>query len=184
MNQVHSLPEKRPSALRSYSNGNYKLAKSLVCEDNEPSNVKEAWQNEYEKRWESATDSEFESLIEAHIWIFVQLPKNKNIDVCKWIRKADNSIDRFKERLVTQVYNQKHVIDFDELFSPIAHFTTIRFVLALSTLLGLDLHLLDVKTAFLNGSLDGENYMQEPEGYINKENPNYVCKLKRSLYGL
>lgn len=54
----------------------------------------------------------------------------------------------------------------------------------LTVLLDLDLHQLDVKTAFLNGSLDDEICMQQAEGYINEENPGYVCKLNRSLYGL
>ena len=191
MNQIKSLPEKRPSALRpinDMSAEHCKLAESLISEINEPSSIEEAWQNQYGKQWMAATDSEFESLIEANTWELVPLPKNKNIVGCKWIfkvkRKADNSIDRFKARLVAQGYSQKYGIDFDEVFSPVARFATIRTVLALSTLLDLDVHQLDVKTAFLNGSLDDEIYMQQPDGYINKKHPDYVCKLKRSIYGL
>ena len=149
-----------------------KLAESLVSEINEPSSIKEAWHNEYGKQWMIAIDSEFESLIEANTWELVPLPKNKNIVGCKWIFKvkckANNSIDRFKARLVLQGYSQKYSIDFDEVFSPVARFATIRTVLALSTLLDLDVHQLDVKTAFLNGLLDDEIYMKQPEGYINK----------------
>ncbi len=99
-------------------------------------------------------------------------------------RKGDNSIDRFKARLVAQGYSQEHGIDFDEVFSPVARFTTIRTVLALSTLLDLELHQLDVKTAFLNGTMEDEIYMRQPESFISEEHPEYVCKLKRSLYGL
>ena len=109
MNQIKSLPEKRPSALRplhDVSAEHCKLAESLVSEINEPSSIKEAWHNKYGKQWMIATDSEFESLIEANTWELVPLPKNKNIVGCKWIfkvkRKADNSIDRFKARLVAQ----------------------------------------------------------------------------------
>ena len=69
-------------------------------------------------------------------------------------RKADNSIHRFKVCLVAQGYSQKYGIDFDEVFSPVARFATIRTVLALTTLLDLDVHQLDVKTVFLNGLLD------------------------------
>ena len=188
MNQVRSLPEKRPSALRPYGNEHCKLADSLVSEINEPTSIKEAWKNEYGLQWKEATDSEIESLNAAQTWDLVPLPEKKNVVGCKWIfkvkRKADNSIDRFKARLVAQGYSQKQGIDFDEVFSPVARFSTIRIVLALSTLLDLDLHQLDVKTAFLNGSLSDEIYMQQPEGYISKENPGYVCKLNRSLYGL
>ena len=188
MNQVRSLPEKRPSALRPSGNEHCKLAESLTSEVSEPNNIKQAWQNEHGKQWHDATDSEFESLVEAKTWDLVPLPKNKNVVGSKWIfkvkRKGDNSIDRFKARLVAQGYSQEHGIDFDEVFSPVARFTTIRTVLALSTLLDLELHQLDVKTAFLNGTMEDEIYMRQPEGYVSEEHPEYVCKLKRSLYGL
>ena len=63
-------------------------------------------------------------------------------------------------------------MDFNEVFAPVARFTTIRTVLALTTLLDLELHQLDVKTAFLNGTLSEEIYMAQPEGYANKEHPD------------
>ena len=107
---------------------------------------------------------------------------------CKWIfkvkRKADNTIDRFKARLVAQGYTQEQGVDFNEVFAPVARFITIRTVLPLTTLLDLELHQLDVKIAFLIGTLSEEIYMAQPEGYASKEHPDYVCKLKKSLYGL
>ena len=90
-------------------------------------------------------------------------------------------LDRFEAHLFAQSYNQKHGIDLDELFSPVARLAIIRTVIALSTLLDLDEHQLDVKNAFLSGSLDDEITMRQPEGYVNKKHPDYVCKLERTI---
>ena len=65
-----------------------------------------------------------------------------------------------------------------------AKFTSIRIVLSLAAKYGLKLHQMDVKTAFLNGELDEDIYMEQPDGYVDEDHPDYVCKLKRSLYGL
>ena len=65
-----------------------------------------------------------------------------------------------------------------------AKFTSIRIVLSLAAKYGLKLHQMDVKTAYLNGELDKDIYMEQPDGYVDEDHPDYVCKLKRSLYGL
>ena len=188
MHQVRSLPAKRPSALRPSNElpHHCKLAESLTSEVNEPDNIYQAWHSEHSKQWHEATDSEFTSLIDTHTRDLVPLPYNKNIVGCKWIfkvkRKADNTIDRFKARLVAQGSSQEEGVDFYEVFSLVARFTTLRTVLALTTLLDLELHQLDVKTAFLNGTLEEEIYTRQPEGYIDEKHPDYVCKLRRSLY--
>ena len=67
---------------------------------------------------------------------------------------------------------------------PVARYSSIRSVLAIANELNLNVHQMDVKAAFLNGELDNEIYMKQPEKYVNKEHLNYVCKLNKSLYGL
>ena len=82
-------------------------------------------------------------------------PNNKNIIGCKWVfkikRNVDGEVDRFKARLVAQGYSQEAGVDFNEVFAPVARYNYIRSVLAISNQLNLDVHQMDVKSAFLNG---------------------------------
>eukprot|EP00253_Pinus_taeda_P028582 PITA_28582 len=99
-------------------------------------------------------------------------------------RGVNDTEDRYKARLVTKGFSQKAGIDFHEIFSPVVKIISIRNVLALVALLDLELQQLDVKTAFLHGDLDEEIYMEQPEGFVQHRNKKFVCKLKKSLYGL
>ena len=96
----------------------------------------------------------------------------------------NGSVNRFKARLVAQGYSQVKGVDYDEVFSPVARNTSVRSLLALANAHDLEIHQMDVKTAFLNGSLDCEIYMSQPEGFVDPDRPNHVCKLKKSIYGL
>jgi len=75
-------------------------------------------------------------------------------------------------------------LDFNETFAPVAKFTTIRCILAMTAANGWELHQMDVKTAFLNDDLDEEVYMEQPEGYVDPTYPDKVCRLLQALYGL
>jgi hypothetical protein len=87
-------------------------------------------------------------------------------------------------RLVAQGFSQTFDDDYDETFSPVARFESVRTVIALAAQYGLKLHQMDVTTAFLNGDLKEEVYMKQPEGFIEKRNEHLVCRLRRSIYGL
>jgi hypothetical protein len=159
----------------------------LTSEIDEPSNIRSAWNGEHGPHWKAATDSEFDSLQTTNTWSLVQLPKGKNVVGCRWVfkvkRNADGSIDRYKARLVAQGFSQQHGVDYNEVYAPVARNSAIRAVLALATALDLEVHQMDVSTAFLNGELEEEIYMRQPEGYVDRD-PDLVCKLQRSLYGL
>ena len=86
--------------------------------------------------------------------------------------------------LVAKGFSQIPGIDFDETFSPVARFETVRLLLAVSVLEGWEIEALDVKTAFLYRNLDEELYMEQPEGFIVKGQENKVYRLKKALYGL
>ena len=93
-------------------------------------------------------------------------------------------MERFKARLVAKGYAQKQGIDYDETFSPVVKFQSIRVLLAFALENDLLLHQMDVVTAFLNGTLEEDIYMQQPDGYLQQGEEHLVCKLKKSLYGL
>ncbi|KAL0342471.1 UNVERIFIED_CONTAM: Retrovirus-related Pol polyprotein from transposon TNT 1-94 [Sesamum calycinum] len=89
---------------------------------------------------------------------------------CKWILKrkykADGSIDKYKARLVAKGFKQKEGLDFFDTYSPVTRITSIRVLIAVAALYDLEIHQMDVKTAFLNGELDEEIYMEQPEGFV------------------
>jgi len=70
------------------------------------------------------------------------------------------------------------------LFSPVAQFASVHLILAIVASLGLELHQMDVKTTFLNGKLNEEIFMEQPQGFIEKGQENEVCRLLKSIYGL
>ena len=108
---------------------------------------------------------------------------------CKWLFKVKEGLlpsdpVRFKARLVAKGFTQREGIDYNEIFSPVVKFKTIRMMLALVVQYNLELEQLDVKTAFLHGELEEKIYMSQPACFIDKNHPEYVCLLNKSLYGL
>ncbi|KAG9444532.1 hypothetical protein H6P81_015872 [Aristolochia fimbriata] len=98
--------------------------------------------------------------------------------------ESDGSINRFKARLVAKGFHQQEGLDFFETFSPVVKQTTIRVLLSLAITYKWHITQLDIKNVFLHGELREEVYMSQPLGFINPAYPEYVCRLKRSLYGL
>ena len=153
-----------------------------------PKTYKSALNNQHQTQWREAMQKEYCSLTQKKTWRLVPRPTDKNIVKNKWVynlkRNEKGEIDRFKARLVAKGYTQTEGVDYDEIFSPVAKFQSIRSLLALANAYDLDVHHMDVTTAFLNGNLDCEIYMEQPEGFIDPDHPDYVCLLDKSLYGL
>ncbi|KAL0407798.1 UNVERIFIED_CONTAM: Retrovirus-related Pol polyprotein from transposon TNT 1-94 [Sesamum radiatum] len=120
--------------------------------------------------WKEAIKNELDSIMTNHTWDLVDLPIGSKPIKCKWIFKKkikpDGSIDKFKARLVVVGYTQKEGIDYFDTYSPVTKIATIRTLVAISAINGLMIHQMDVKTAFLNGDLEEEIYMEQPEGFI------------------
>lgn len=129
---------------------------------------------------------EIESLKENQTWKLVKLPANKKVIDCKWVFKtklnSDGEVVRHKARLVVRGFSQRKGIDYNETFSPVVKYTSIRFLFVLAARYKLRISQMDVVTAFLYGDLDEEIYMVQPEGFSG--DPTLVCRLMKSLYGL
>jgi hypothetical protein len=91
---------------------------------------------------------------------------------------------RNKARLVAQGYTQIEGVDFDETFAPVARLESIRILLSIACHLDFKLYQMDVKSAFLNGVLQEEVYVEQPKGFQDPHHPHHVYKLKKALYGL
>jgi Reverse transcriptase (RNA-dependent DNA polymerase)/gag-polypeptide of LTR copia-type/Integrase core domain/GAG-pre-integrase domain len=154
----------------------------------EPLSFAEAMNRTDSKQWEEAAQSEYDSIQAAGTWTLVPLPPDRKAIGCKWVfkikRLANGIIDRYKARLVAKGFAQKEGVDYIETFAPVAKFCSIRALLALAAYHDLEIHQMDVKTAFLNGDLDVDIYMRQPEGFVIKGKESLVCKLNKSLYGL
>lgn len=173
--------------------GDYVVAFALLCAQDvdieEPKTVAEAMRSKYWKYWKLAMQEEIDSLIKNNTWLVVDKPGKKKIVGCKWIFKYKQGIPgveppRFKARLVAKGFTQIEGIDYNEIFFPVVKHVSIRLLPSAVVNFDMELEQLDVKTAFLHGSLNEEIYMNQPEGFIGKGDESKVCLLKKSLYGL
>ena len=154
----------------------------------EPQTYKEAITSPEALSWKEAINSEVEFILQNHTWELVDIPPGSKPIGCKWIfkrkLKADGSVDKYKARLVAKGYRQKEGLDYFDTYSPVSRITSIRTLIAIASLNNMEIHQMDVKTAFLNGELDEEIYMEQPEGFLVQGQENKACKLVKSLYGL
>ncbi|GJV85716.1 ribonuclease H-like domain-containing protein [Tanacetum coccineum] len=138
--------------------------------------------------WYRAMLDEYIALIKNKTWILVPKPLDANIVRSIWLfrhkHNADGSLNRYKARLMANGSTQLVGIDVDETFSPVVKPATIRTVLSLAVSRHWPIHQLDVKNAFLHGSLAETVYMHQPPDFRDPQHPDYVCLLQRSLYGL
>lgn len=121
-------------------------------------------------------------------WELIDAPKDKNVIRLKWVFRTkynvDGSIQKHKAQLVAKGYPQQQGIDFHESFSPIARFEIVRLMLTLAAQFQLLVYQPDVKSAFLNGTLEEEVYVPQPQGFIVNVLENKVYKLKKAFYEL
>jgi hypothetical protein len=170
---------KRPKPFSSYT--------ALICDlpDEEPTCSEEAIQR---KEWADAMTEEYQSIMKNEVWEIVPRSKNKDGVSYKWLFKikhaANGSIEKYKARFVARGFSQKEGIDYEETFAPVARYTSIRTIIALAAKMKWKLHQMDVKTAFLNGVIEEEVYIEKPQGFEVEDRKSHVCRLKKALYGL
>ncbi|TYK12007.1 copia protein [Cucumis melo var. makuwa] len=160
---------------------------TLFClfADSEPLNFEEASQND---KWKIAMDEEIKAIKKNDTWELSTLPNGKKAVGVKWVfkikRNEKGEVERYKARLVAKGYSQRKGIDYDEVFAPVARLETIRLLIALAAQNNWKIFQMDVKSAFLNGYLEEEVYLEQPPGYSVKGQEDKVLKLKKALYGL
>jgi hypothetical protein len=153
----------------------------------EPRTYAEAIACEQKHEWEAAIKDELKSLIDNKTWDIVPRPPHSKVLDGRWVfkvkRNSDGSLDRFKARLVIRGYRQQYGIDYNDTFASVCRYESVRLLLALAAACNLSIKQFDVKTAFLNGILEEEIFMEQPEGMDNG-NKDEVCLLRKCLYGL
>ncbi|KAJ9553261.1 hypothetical protein OSB04_017306 [Centaurea solstitialis] len=152
----------------------------LVSQDsrdlNEPTSYGEAVSGSESEQWQEAMKAEMQSMYDNQVWEFTDLPQHCKAVGRKWVFKKktdmDGNVHTFKARLVAKGFTQTHGIDYDETFSPVAMLKSIRILMAISAYFNYEIWQMDVKTAFLNGKLTEDVYMEQPEGFEDPKNPN------------
>ncbi|CAB75469.1 copia-type reverse transcriptase-like protein [Arabidopsis thaliana] len=151
----------------------------------EPMDFQEAIEK---KTWRNAMDEEIKSIQKNDTWELTSLPNGHKAIGVKWVYKAKKNskgeVERYKARLVAKGYSQRAGIDYDEIFAPVARLETVRLIISLAAQNKWKIHQMDVKSAFLNGDLEEEVYIEQPQGYIVKGEEDKVLRLKKVLYGL
>ncbi|KAH9090111.1 hypothetical protein Ae201684P_014863 [Aphanomyces euteiches] len=154
----------------------------------EPQTFRDVDKSEYRRDWIEATNTEYQAMLHNSVWELVPLPADRKALKCKWVWKAkydaDGSLERFKARLCPKGYLQIAGVDFTDTYAPVLRLDSLRLLCALVATLDLETAQLDVKTAFLNGDLDEDIYMEQPERYQVEGKTHLVCKLNKSIYGL
>ncbi|GKD99351.1 putative ribonuclease H-like domain-containing protein [Tanacetum coccineum] len=151
----------------------------------EPKKISEALTDE---SWVEAMQEELLQFKLQEVWVLVDLPAGMKVIGTRWVfrnkRDERGVVVRNKARLVAQGYRQEEGIDYDEVFAPVARIEAIRLFLAFASFMGFIVYQMDVKSAFLNGTIDEEVYVSQPPGFVDPDHPKKVYKVVKALYGL
>jgi hypothetical protein len=165
----------------------FSIYTDLMCDllEEEPTCVEESIQR---KEWAYAMTKEYQSIMKNEVWEIVPRPKSKDVVSSKWLFKikhvVDGSIEKYKARFVAHGFSQKEGIDYEETFTLVSRYTSIRTIIALAAKMKWKLHQMDVKTTFLNGVIEEEAYIEQPQGFEVEDRKSHVYRLKKALYGL
>ncbi|GJS32525.1 retrotransposon protein, putative, ty1-copia subclass [Tanacetum coccineum] len=155
---------------------------------NEPTSYKAAMLDLESNKWIDAMNAKIQSMMDNMVWVLVDLPPGCKTVGSRWLFKKKTDMDGivhvYKARLVAKGYTQLYGVDYEETFSPVADIRAIRILISIAAYYDYEIWQMDVKTAFLNGYLDEDIYMVQPEGFVDPNHPRKVCKLQRSIYGL
>nr|GFB05137.1 putative ribonuclease H-like domain-containing protein [Tanacetum cinerariifolium] len=138
--------------------------------------------------WIEAIQEELLQFKMQKVWILVDLPYGKRAIGTKWVyRNKKDERDIFvrnKARLVAQGHTQEEDIDYEEVFATVARIEAIRLFLSYASFMGFPMYQMDVKSAFLYGTIEEDVYVYQPPGFEDPEHPDKVYKVVKALYGL
>nr|GEU29471.1 zinc finger, CCHC-type [Tanacetum cinerariifolium] len=158
-NRFSSIP--RPSL--KIPNGTEDISGSVVPEEDDPMTFDEAMKSHDVAFWKEAINDEMDFIMGNKTWVLADLPPGCKPLSCKWIfkrkLKVDRTIEKLKARLVIHGFKQKSRIDYFDTYAQVAHISTIRLLIAMASNHNLIIHQMDVKTSFLNGDLDKEEFL-------------------------
>lgn len=153
--------------------------------NDDPQSIEDALSRPDAHLWKHAISEEYNSILRNDTWELVDLPAGRKAIANKWVfktkRNAAGEIIRHKARLVVKGFSQRKGIDYQETFSPVVRYDSIRYLISLAVQYDLDIDQMDTVSAFLQGQLDEEIYMVQPSGFAIGSK---VCRLKKALYGL
>ncbi|GKA35078.1 retrovirus-related pol polyprotein from transposon TNT 1-94 [Tanacetum coccineum] len=140
------------------------------------------------KKWRQVMKEEIKSIENSDTWQLMTLQKGQKDIGVRWVYMAKKNtkgeVEKYKATLVAKGYKQKHGIDFEEVFALVARLETIRIIIAIAAQYRWKIYQMDMKSAFLNGLLKEEVYVEKPEGYVAKAQEGKMLRLKKVLYGL
>ncbi|GAA0171472.1 transmembrane signal receptor [Lithospermum erythrorhizon] len=140
------------------------------------------------EHWRKAMKAEMTAIEKNNTWFLTELPQHAKKVGVKWIFKTKRDeagkITKHKARLVAKGYSQKAGVDYSEVFAPVARMDTIRMMINIAAQKKWKIHQLDVKSAFLQGEISENVYVDQPQGYEIKGKEHKVYKLQKALYGL
>jgi len=128
--------------------------------------------------WVDAMVEEHESIMKKNVWEVVLRPKEKLVVGSRWIYKvkhaADGSIEKYKAKLAAKTFSKVEGVDYEECFALVSRYSSIRSIITLVVKMGCKIHEMDVRTAFLNGVVEEEIYIEQPEGFETYDREPHV----------
>lgn len=152
-----------------------------------PKTVKQALSSPKANEWRSAMNEELEMLRTHDAWDLVPRPENANVIGSRWVYAVKHQEDgspKYKARLVAQGFKQRPGVDYEDTYAPVIRKNSIRALMAIAVEMDLEVHHMDVKSAYLHSHLKEETYMEQPPSAEEADTKAFVCKLKKSIYGL
>jgi hypothetical protein len=186
----HNEPPRRSQrARRSAISDDYETYVSEEIQiEGDPTSFEEAMRSAYSSKWLDVMEDEMRSMSINKVWDLEEIPKGAKTVGCKWVYKtkcdSNGNIERFKSWLMAKGFMQRADIDYTEIFSPVSCKDSLRIIMTLVAHYDLELHQMDVKTAFLNGDLLENVYMAQPKGFAVKGKEHMGCHLRKSIYEL
>ncbi|GJR43204.1 putative ribonuclease H-like domain-containing protein [Tanacetum coccineum] len=183
--EAHALVSHLQAQQRSNHKDQQHCLFACFLSQSEPRKVSQALEDE---SWVEAMQEELLQFKLQQVWVLVDLPTGAKVIGTKWVyrNKKDERgvVVRNKARLVAQGHRQEEGIDYDEVFAPVARIEAIRLFLAFASFMGFIVYQMDVKSAFLYGTIDEEVYVSQPPGFVDPDHPTKVYKVVKALYGL